>query len=82
MADRLDVQVRVNCDLRIIASGSREQIRAEADRVIRLIGDRPNATIGTGSLPYEADPDNVLYVTEYVTGAERNGVESATVYKE
>ncbi len=70
VAQRTDVMIRVNCDLRIIASGTHEQIRAEADRVIRLIGDRPNTTLGTGSLPYEADPDNVLYIMDYVSRIE------------
>lgn len=67
VADRPDVRIRVNCDLRIIASGTHEQIREEADRVIRLIGDRPNTTLGTGALPYEADTENVLYIMDYVS---------------
>jgi len=70
VADRTDVMIRVNCDLRIISSGTRAEIREEADRVIRLIGDRPNTTLGTGALPYEADPENVLYIMEYVGGIE------------
>lgn len=68
VADRPDVHIRVNSDLRIIASGTREEIRAEADRVIRLIGDRENVCLGTGALPYETNPDNVLYVMDYVRG--------------
>ncbi len=68
VADRPDVTLRVNCDLRIISSGTHDEIRTEADRVIQLIGDRPNTTLGTGALPYEADPENVLYVMEYVGG--------------
>ena len=68
VADRPDVTIRVNCDLRIISSGTHEEIRAEADRVFRLIGDRPNSTLGTGALPFEADIDNVLYIMDYVSG--------------
>ena len=71
VAHRPDVRIRVNCDLRIISSGTRAEIREEADRVIELIGDRPNTTLGTGALPYEANPDNVLYIMEYVSGVER-----------
>jgi len=66
VAERTDVMIRVNCDLRIISSGTREQIREEADRVIRLIGNRPNTTLGTGALPFEADPENVLYIMDYI----------------
>lgn len=66
VADRPEIQIRVNCDLRIIAYGTHEEIRREADRVIKLIGDRPNTTLGTGTLPYDAKPENVLYVMDYV----------------
>jgi uroporphyrinogen decarboxylase len=65
---RPDVRLRVNCDLRIIAAGTKDEIRAEADRVIELIGDHPNACMGTGALPYETPPENVLYIMEYVKG--------------
>ncbi len=66
VAHRSDVHVRVNCDLRIIAGGSRSEIRAEADRVVRLISDRPNTSFGTGALPYETRPENVIFLTEYL----------------
>ena len=63
---RLDVQIRINADLRIIASGTREQIRVEADRVLTLCRKRPNSCPGTGALPYETNPENVLYMMDYV----------------
>ena len=68
VADRTDVCIRVNCDLRIISAGTHEEIRKEADRVITLIDGRLNTTLGTGALPYEAKPENVLYTMEYVRG--------------
>ncbi len=68
VADQPDIRIRVNCDLRIISTGTHEEIRKEADRVIKLIDNRPNTTLGTGAIPYEANPDNVLYVMEYVRG--------------
>ena len=64
--DRLDVQIRINCDHRIISRGTREEIRREADRVVALCRQRPNSVLGTGALPYEADSDNVLYIRDYV----------------
>ncbi len=70
VAGHPDVRIRVNCDLRIISSGTHEEIRKEADRVIALIGGHPNTTLGTGTLPYEANPDNVLFVMDYVRGIE------------
>ncbi|MDR0336339.1 MAG: hypothetical protein LBI18_04540 [Planctomycetaceae bacterium] len=68
--DRLDVQIRINCDLRIISSGTHEEIRREADRVIALCRTRNNVCLGTGALPYEALVDNVLYVLDYVRSVE------------
>jgi len=66
VADRPDVQIRINMDLRIVASGTHAEIEAEADRVLALAGDRPNVCLGTGALPYETEPDNVRYLMEYV----------------
>jgi uroporphyrinogen decarboxylase len=66
VADRPDVRIRVNMDLRIVASGTRSEIEAEADRVLALAGDRPNTCLGTGALPYETEPDNVSYLMNYV----------------
>jgi len=63
---RLDVHIRINADLRIVAAGTREQIRTEADRVLVLCRKRPNSCLGTGALPYETNPDNVLYMMDYV----------------
>ncbi|MDR2706828.1 MAG: hypothetical protein LBC02_13695 [Planctomycetaceae bacterium] len=68
--DRLDVQIRINCDLRIISSGTHEEIRQEADRVIALCQTRKNVCLGTGALPYEARVDNVLYILDYVRSIE------------
>lgn len=66
VAHRPDVRIRINMDLRIIASGTHAEIEAEADRVLAVAGDRPNVCLGTGALPYETDPQNVRYLMEYV----------------
>jgi uroporphyrinogen decarboxylase len=63
---RTDIQIRINADLRIVAAGTKEEIRAEADRVLALCRQRPNSCLGTGALPYETIPENVLYMMEYV----------------
>jgi len=69
-ANRPDVMLRVNMDLRIIASGTHEQIIAEFDRVKNLIAGRPNACIGTGALPFETDPENVRFLMEHAAASE------------
>ncbi len=63
---RLDVQIRINADLRIIAAGTKEEIRQDADRVLALCRRRPNSCLGTGALPYETPPENVLFMMDYV----------------
>jgi uroporphyrinogen decarboxylase len=65
--DRTDIRVRVNSDVEIISRGTWEQIKADADRIIRLVQGRPNVCLGTGALPYETPPENVLRLREYVS---------------
>ena len=67
MAARPEVMVRVNMDHRIVAGPSWDAIRREADRVVALARTREKACIGTGALPYETPPENVLKLKEYVT---------------
>jgi len=60
------VMVRVNMDHRIVAGGTWDEIRREADRVIALARLAPKSCIGTGALPYETPPENVLKLKDYV----------------
>ena len=64
--DRTDVRIRVNSDVELISHGSWEQIRADADFILRITAGRPNVCMGTGALPYDTPPENVLKLTEYV----------------
>jgi len=64
--DRIDVRVRVNTNVDVIAHGTWEQIRANADDILGLLAGRPNVCMGTGALPYETPPENVLRLREYV----------------
>lgn len=61
-----NVMARVNMDHRIVAGGTWPQIKAEADRTIALARTVKLACIGTGALPYETPPENVLKLREYV----------------
>ncbi len=60
--DRTDVRVRVNTSSEVIVRGTREAIRAEVDRIVELTAGRANVCLGTGALPYETPPENVLFV--------------------
>ena len=66
--DRIDVRIRVNSDVRLISRGSWREIQADADRIFRMTEGRPNVCMGTGALPYETPPENVLMLMEYVRG--------------
>ncbi|MBM4019411.1 MAG: hypothetical protein FJ288_14000 [Planctomycetes bacterium] len=68
VAPHPQVMVRVNMDHRIVAGPSWDAIRREADRVVALAQTREKACIGTGALPYETPPENVLRLKEYLAG--------------
>jgi len=63
--DCTDVRVRVNTSAEVMVRGPWEAIRAEVDRIVRLTAGRQNVCLGTGALPYETPPENVLRVKEY-----------------
>ena len=66
MAGHPDVMVRVNMNPGIVSAGTWEQIRDEVDRIFRITTDRENVCLGTGALPYETPPENVLRIKDYV----------------
>lgn len=66
MAAFPDVTVRINMDLRLLACDDFEVITQEVDRVLDLAGDRENALLGTGALPYETNPETILRIHDYV----------------
>jgi uroporphyrinogen decarboxylase len=63
---RTEIRVRVNIDLRVLVRGPWQAIREEVDRVLALVRGRANVCLGTGTLPFETPPENVLQVAEYV----------------
>ena len=62
--DRTDVRVRVNTSSQVMIYGTRGQLRAEVERINRLTAGRDNVCLGTGALPYETPPENVLWLKE------------------
>ena len=66
LASHPEVMARVNMSPAITAGGTWDEIRAEVDRILALIGTRKAACLGTGALPYETPPENVLKIKEYV----------------
>jgi uroporphyrinogen decarboxylase len=64
--ERTEVRVRINTRPEVIASGTWPQTRAEVDRVLALAAGRSNVCLGTGALPYETPPGNVLRMRDYI----------------
>lgn len=62
--DRTDVRIRVNASPQIMAQGTRDDLRAEVERIARIAADRQNTCFGTSALPYETPPENVDYIQE------------------
>lgn len=57
MLERSDITVRINMSASILASGNRQAISAELERLCRLADLCPgNVCLGTGVLPYDFDP--------------------------
>jgi uroporphyrinogen decarboxylase len=61
-----DVMVRINMDPGPITSKNFHDVEKEVDRVLALAENRQKVCIGTGCLPFEADPEVVLKTREYV----------------
>ena len=67
-----NVTVRINMDARAITSKNFEHVEKEVDRVIALTHNRRNICIGTGCLPFEAEPEVVLKTKEYILSLRKN----------
>jgi hypothetical protein len=58
--------VRINMDPGPITSKNFDDVQKEVDRVLALAENREKVCIGTGCLPFEADPEVVLYTKQYI----------------
>jgi uroporphyrinogen decarboxylase len=59
------VTVRMNTPARLFASGDREALRAELEYLARVAAGRPATVLGSGVLPYDADPAMVKFAQEF-----------------
>ena len=66
MVEHPEVKLRVNLDPRFYTYGTREEILAEVDKVVELAAEQPNILLGTGAIPYETPPENILLIRDYV----------------
>lgn len=59
------VTVRLNTPARLFASDDREALRTELVYLAKLAGGRPATVLGSGVLPYDADPSMVRFAQEF-----------------
>jgi uroporphyrinogen decarboxylase len=59
------VTVRMNTPARLFASNDREALRAEMESMAKIAGGRPATELGSGVLPYDADPSMVRFAQEF-----------------
>ena len=71
LADRPDILVRVNMRSGLVARGTWDELRAEADRALAIVRTRPNTLMGAGALPYETKPENIFRLRDYLA-SDRN----------
>jgi hypothetical protein len=69
MREYPEIMVRLNMDAGVFTRFDREEINREAERVIAIAGNRRRVSIGTGALPYEADPRAVEYAAGFIEEA-------------
>jgi uroporphyrinogen-III decarboxylase len=60
------VTVRLNTPARLFATDDREALQAELVYLAKLAGTRPATVLGSGVLPYDADPSMVRFAQELV----------------
>ena len=65
------IMVRINMSPAVFAAAGSDGAQAEADTALALAAGREQVCIGTGVLPYDADPATVLRMQAYVEGHRR-----------
>jgi len=62
-----EVKVRVNLNPYLYTYGTKKEILADVDKVIELAKGKLNILLGTGAIPYETPPENILLIKDYVS---------------
>jgi hypothetical protein len=55
----------MNTPARLFASDDQEALRAEMASMAKIAGGRPATELGSGVLPYDADPSMVRFAQEF-----------------
>ncbi len=63
-----EITVRINISPIVFTAAGESSAFVEADSALALAAGRENVNIGTGVLPYDADPEIVLRIQSYIEG--------------
>lgn len=59
------IKMRVNLDPGVVACSEPKRIYRGIDRVLEIVGGRPNCVMGTGAMPLETPIENIRLIREY-----------------
>ena len=62
--------VRINLSPGVVAQGADSDLKREVGRVLSLAANRDQVCIGTGALPFETAPEQVLRIADLVAGGD------------
>jgi uroporphyrinogen decarboxylase len=66
MKKKPEVMVRINMDPHVFIGENLKAVFQEANRVVQIAGSRKNVCVGSGALPFEANPAIVLEIKNYI----------------
>ncbi len=61
-----DVTIRINMDPVVVTSNDPQRIYREVDRIVAIADGDRHCLMGTGALPYEALPETIHLIEQYV----------------
>ncbi len=64
-----EVTVRVNLNPTLYTRGTQSEMAQAVDEVVGWAGGRASVLLGTGAIPYETPPENLLFLMEYAAGS-------------
>jgi uroporphyrinogen decarboxylase len=62
------LKLRVNLDPGVVACPDPQRIYRAIDRVLEIVGGRPNCVMGTGAMPLETPFENIRLIRDYLAG--------------
>lgn len=61
-----NLMVRVNIDPKLVKNGTKEQIIGQAEAAVKKAGHYGKFVLGTGVIPYDTPPENILLIKSYL----------------